>query len=95
MSTTLDVTTSQAAILGRSILPDRQEMTVPMARFLVDIHFSPEDRQRMVELAARARRGELTAEEQQLIDDYRHAGHLLETIKSHARLVLTKAHEAR
>jgi hypothetical protein len=95
MSTTLDVTTSQAAILGRSILPDHQEMTIPMARFLVDIHFSPEDHQRMVELSGLARRGELSAEEAQLIDDYRRPGHLLETIKSHARLVLTKAHEAR
>ena len=91
MSATLNVTTSQAAILGRSILPDRREMSIPMAKFLVEIHFGAEDQQQMEALSAKARQGDLNTEERQLIDDYRRAGHLLETIKSNARRVLKTA----
>jgi uncharacterized protein YnzC (UPF0291/DUF896 family) len=91
MSTTLNVTTTQAAILGRSILPEDRKMSAEMARFLIHLRLCDDDVQRMNELAEKARDGDLNPDEQQEIEDYRHVGHLLEKIKSQARWTLQQA----
>jgi len=93
MNSTTIATDQQAAILGRSILPDENEITDAQARFLADLHFNQRDIERMNELAAVARDGALGVEEQRELDDYRHVGNVLETIKSRARLKLRQRSE--
>jgi hypothetical protein len=96
MSATLNlnqVSTAQAAILGRTILTMRDDLPPDRARLLVDLHFAQEDVARMNELASKARSGELTPDEVAELDDYRRAGHVLETLKSKARRRLREAGE--
>jgi hypothetical protein len=95
MNTASTITTNQAAILGRSILPLQPDMPVDVARFLVHIHFSAADTERMNELAAKARAGTLSPNERQDLDDYCQVGNLLETIKSRARRALKKGGSSR
>ena len=84
------VSTNQAAILGRTIIPDDREISEDMARFLVGLQLTEQDNKRMNELAAKAREGNLTPDEEGEIEDYRRVGHLLEAIKSKARMKLRK-----
>jgi hypothetical protein len=86
-----NVSTNQAAILGRTIIPDDQEMPEDMARFLIGIRLTEQDTKRMNELVAKVREGNLAPDEEHEIEDYRHVGHLLEAIKSKARITLRKA----
>jgi uncharacterized protein YnzC (UPF0291/DUF896 family) len=86
-----NVSTNQAAILGRTLIPDDREMPEDMARFLIGIRLTEQDTKRMNELVAKAREGNLAPDEEREIEDYRHVGHLLEAIKSKARITLRKA----
>jgi hypothetical protein len=84
MATAL-TTTNEAVILRRAIEPNRPTLSAAAARSLLAIDFSPEDKDRMRELAAKARAGQLTADEQAEIDAYGRVGSLLSILKSKAR----------
>jgi hypothetical protein len=58
------------------------------------MEFPPEDKDRMHELAAKAREGTLTLAEQQEIRNYERVGNLLALMKSKARQRLKKASHA-
>jgi hypothetical protein len=61
------------------------------ARALLRLDFAPEDKERMHELAAKARDGSLTPTEQEEIGIYERVGNLLALMKSKARQRLKKA----
>jgi hypothetical protein len=58
------------------------------ARALLKLQFSQADLQRMRELAAKARAGALTSEEERLINTYEQIGCVLDIIHSKSRRVL-------
>jgi hypothetical protein len=91
MSLDLLPPTSQTAILQRAIEPDKPTLPPEAARALLRLDFRPEDRERMNELAVRARQGTLATEEDQELDSYIQVGHLLALLHSKARRSLQLA----
>jgi hypothetical protein len=87
--------TMSVAIFGRLIQRENSQLTPDVARYLLAIDFSPEDRERMDLLAAKAREGTMTGKEQEEINDYELVGHLLSILKSKARMALKKAQSRR
>lgn len=85
--------TSEVAILGRVLEPDRATLSVAAARALLDLEFPRADKDRMQVLAAKAGEGTLSPEEQAEINNYEKVGHILSLMKSKARRSLkAKAH---
>jgi hypothetical protein len=81
---------NEAAILARVIQPDRDDLSVSVARALLKLNFTANDRQRMHELAVKNQSGELSAAEQDELDDYLRVGRLLDLLGAKARLSLKK-----
>lgn len=79
--------TVEARIWERVIRP-RGPMSRGTARRLLQLGFPDDEQQRMKELSARNRKGQLTEDEQAELDDYCRAGTLLSLLKSRARQVL-------
>jgi len=52
---------------------------------ILRIGFNETDRERMIVLAERAKAGDITNEESEALEHYRHIGKLLELMKSRAR----------
>ncbi len=82
---------TETAILDRLIAPERDDLTPEAARCLLAIDFGQLDRERMNELAAKAREGALTSEEATEIENYQHVGDLLALLQSKARKSLKRA----
>lgn len=83
--------TSEAAILGRVFKPENGNWPRAAAEARLGVGFNDEDRARMSALLDRAKSGELTTEEAEELDHYRHVGRLLEVMKSRARRSLQAA----
>lgn len=79
---------SEAAILDRILEPERPDLEAGVARYILSLDFREEDRQRMDLLLAKAREGSLSPAEEREIENYRHVGHLLNMMRSKARLSL-------
>ena len=77
--------TSQGAIFGRVVQPEKATLDDAAARAFLDFDFRRTDKDRMRELLAKAKAGTLTAEEETEIDNYERVGHMLSLIKSKAR----------
>lgn len=84
------ITNTDADILERLIDPHTPSFSHEAARAILEITFPPSDVRRMNELAAKAREGTLTLDEQDEIDGYERVGHLLGILQSKARLSLTR-----
>ena len=82
---------SEATILAR-LIQSRTEMDSHIARYLLSLTFEPEDVERMNVLAAKARDGDISPEEETELDSYLHVGNLLTIIQSKARVYL-RTHE--
>ena len=82
---------SASAIWERTIQPRKSELDPAAARALIRLKFSRSDLNRADQLAARARAGNLTAEEERELEDYRVVGTALEFLKSKARLSLKRS----
>jgi hypothetical protein len=82
---------NEAEILSRIIAPGKPELPVHSAEMILALDFPEEDRQRMNQLAERARESSLTPEEQLEIDAYERVGHFLSLLQSKARISLKKA----
>ena len=67
-----------------------ESMSPTAARALLKMQFSPQDLARMQELAAKARRGDLTEPESVEIDTFERMGCLLDILHSQARRVLRR-----
>jgi hypothetical protein len=86
-------TNNEATILDRLLAPERPALTREAAESILALEFGPEDKARLDALAARARAGTLTPEEQREIDAYSRVGSLVSILTSKARLSL-KGHPA-
>jgi hypothetical protein len=84
-------TATESAIWDRLLRSAGQALSVEAARSLLRLEFPSEDKDRMHELAAKAREGSLTAAEQEAIRNYERVGNLLALMKSKARQRLKSA----
>ena len=75
------------------LIHSRTEMDSHVARYLLSLTFETEDVDRMNLLAARARDGEISPEEEAELDCYLHVGNLLTIMQSKARVYL-RAHKS-
>ena len=82
---------TETAILSRVIQPERGDLPSEAAEAILRFDFDPADRARMHELAEKNQAGELTAEEQGQLENYRHVGRLLDLMRSKARLSLHRS----
>jgi hypothetical protein len=73
--------TNQAEILSRSLDQGSDRLTPDVARFFLDLELTPDDRQRVEELAAKARQGALTESESHDLEEYRRVGRVVELLK--------------
>jgi hypothetical protein len=78
-------------ILYRTIRPDRGDLAVDTARWLLCVRLSVEDVDKVNCLAAKARSGTLTSEERSELDEFERITSLLELMQSKARLSLKNA----
>ncbi len=76
---------TECAIWDRMFQPAAKTLTLPAARSILMLDFSGADKERMHELAAKARAGSLSAAEETEIRSYERAGHVLALWKSKAR----------
>jgi hypothetical protein len=76
---------SEAAILDRVFQPDSGDWPKAAAEAILSIGFDRSDQERMIYLLEKAKAGELSAEEAETLEHYRHVGKLLELMKSRAR----------
>jgi hypothetical protein len=82
---------SEAAIVGRLMKPDRGDFSPEAARDLLNLQFGEEDQARMRELSRKAQEGTLTPSEQDEVENYRRVGYWLGILWSKARLSLKRA----
>ena len=76
---------SEAAILDRVFHPEAGDWPRAAAEVIVSIGFGQTDQERMTRLLDKAKEGELSSEEAETLENYRHVGRLLELMKSRAR----------
>jgi len=88
---TTPLPSSEAAIVGRLIKPDRGDFSPELAREILSLRFGDEDQARMRELSLKAQEGTLTAPEQAEVENYRRVGYWLGVLWSRARLSLKRA----
>jgi len=81
----------EVEILERAIDPDGETWAPEVARAFLSMKFSSSDVARMNELAAKARDGTLSSDEELEIDSYRTAGRVLEILALRARISLKRA----
>ena len=84
----MSATTTEAAIWEHVIHPEGELRHKDAARLILQLSFSPEERARMHELAAKNQEGSLTAEEESELDHYNRVGMVLSIMKSKARKLL-------
>ncbi|MBC7819280.1 MAG: hypothetical protein IAG10_20530 [Planctomycetaceae bacterium] len=77
----------EIGIWERLIHPNGK-MTPTVARAILDLGFSDEERRRMHELAVRNQAGELSEEELEQLDGFCRAGTMLSLLQSRARTIL-------
>src|ERR1700674_2266487 len=82
---------TEGAIWGRLLRAGSKSLSVEAARSILRLEFAPEDKERMHDLAAKARDGSLRAAEQEETRNYERVGNLLALMKSKARQRLKKA----
>ena len=82
---------TEAAIVGRLMKPDRGDFSPEAARELLSIQFGEADQTRMQELSLKAQEGTLSAADRGEIENYRRIGYWLGILWSKARLSLKRA----
>jgi len=80
----------EVAILGRLLTNGKEELPLSLARFLLRVEFSDEDKMRMHELATKNQSGLLSSQELEELQGYAKAGCLLGILQSKARATLRK-----
>lgn len=79
---------SQAAILERIIDPEQVPITPEVGHYLLSLDIRAADRQRLEELRAKARKGEIAPAEQAELDSFHQVGRLLADWQAKARQAL-------
>ncbi len=82
------VANSFAEVWERTIQPSQANLTPDAARYFLQLRFDAKDLGRMNELAATARTGSLTPEQEHELENYMQLGWFLDLMKSKARLSL-------
>jgi hypothetical protein len=82
---------TDAQILVRIVSPEAPALSAEGAKELLALDFPNEDRQRMNQLASKAREGTLTPDEQSECESYERIGHFLSLLHSRARIALRHA----
>ena len=77
--------TSEVAIFSRVLQPDQATLPVAAARAILALGFTQADKERMRELAAKARACTLPPAEEDETTNYERVGHVLSLWKSKAR----------
>jgi hypothetical protein len=90
IATTLE---TESEILERVIAPNKSDLSPDAARSLLKLRFGANDTKRMNQLAAKARRGTLSADEDRLLQGYLFVGSLVDLLHSKARLSLKRRGE--
>jgi hypothetical protein len=85
-----DLPYHEAAILSRIAGPEERALSAATAKGILTLGFSPADEDRMHALAAKAREGTLTSDEQTEVEAYSRIGSLLGILKSKARRALKR-----
>jgi hypothetical protein len=88
MSTTIE---SGTEVLFRAIRPSEGDMPCEASRWFLRLRLSDEDREKVNQLAAKARAGTLTSDERSELDEIERVTSLLELMQSKARLSLKNA----
>jgi hypothetical protein len=83
--------TSETAIFGRVFTNGRKVMSRELARQILGLGFSDEDKARMHELAVKNQEGQISSEELEELDNYIKVGDLLAILQSKARQSLKKS----
>lgn len=81
---------SEIAIFGRLIQAQTGDLSRDLARYLLKLGFPKPDQDRMSDLAAGNQQGSLTADEQEELQSYVRASHLLALLHSKARKSLKR-----
>lgn len=79
---------SGTAILARVIAPEKPTFSNDAAQQILSFDFTESDRKRMNDLAAKARAGTLSEQENQDLDNFLLVGHMLDLMHSKARMSL-------
>jgi hypothetical protein len=79
---------TEAAVWERLIQPEHGDLEPALALYLLSLEFRPEDVERMNDLAAAAREGSLSHDQQAELNVYRHVGHVLALLQSKARMAV-------
>jgi hypothetical protein len=82
---------SAVAVWRRTIQPAAGDLPPAEARAMLRLKLSAEDQDRVDELAAKARLGAMTPQEDHELEDYLSVGSALEFLKSKARLSLQRS----
>jgi hypothetical protein len=82
---------SDALILSRVLTNGESGLTPEVARYLLSVSFTEEDKARMHELAVKNRAGNISPQELDELDSYIKAGDILAILQSKARLILKKS----
>ncbi len=90
----LTTANNEADILSRVIAPNQPSLSEDAARSILALGFGQPDRQRMDDLAEKAREGTLTPAERAELDGYERVGCLLGILQSKARQSLKRAASA-
>ena len=88
-------TTAEAEIFSRIFEPEKPNLSGAAARSILRLDFKASDRERMNELADKARQGALSPAEDQELDDFIRVGHLLAIMQSKARQSLKRVNGTR
>jgi hypothetical protein len=84
-SMSVQLESTQVAILDRVIKPGSGDWPRAAAEAILGIGFDRDDRERMNSLLEKAKEGDLSDQEAEALENYRHIGKLLELMKSRAR----------
>ena len=83
--------TTEAAIVGRLMKPDKGDFSPEAARELLGLRFGETDQRRMGELSLKSQEGKLSSAEEGEVESYRRVGYWLGVLWSRARLSLKNA----
>lgn len=85
------IASQETEILSRVVGPENPSFTPEVARSILELQFNPDDIDCMNELAAKAREGTLSEEEEPRLHAYLFVGAMVDLMHSKARLSLKKA----
>jgi hypothetical protein len=88
MTTEVTAEDTEVAILGRVLEAQNGDLSPATARSWLKLRLPDADEARLRELSAKAKREELSLQDQALLENYLHVGRLIDLLKSKARLSL-------